>query len=142
MLSGSCLCGAIRYEITGELGPIGHCHCRTCRKAHAAAFATTARVDREGFRWSKGEDLVASFESTAGKQRFFCPRCGSHLVAAWNDAPTVIVRVGSLDSDPGTRPIVHIWTSLKAPWHEITDDLPQFAESIAIPAASTPPREA
>jgi len=137
MLSGSCLCGAIRYEITGELGPIGHCHCRTCRKAHAAAFATTARVNREGFRWSSGEELVASFESSPGKQRFFCPRCGSHLVAAWKDAPTVIVRVGSFDSDPGARPTLHIWTSLKAPWHEITDDLPQFTESVASPVAAT-----
>lgn len=131
MLSGSCLCGDIQYEITGSLGPIGHCHCRTCRKAHAAAVATTARVDRSKFRWSRGEDRVATFESTPGKKRYFCPRCGSHLIAAWDDAPNVIVRVGSLDSDPGARPVVHIWTSHGAPWHEITDTLPQFAESIA-----------
>jgi hypothetical protein len=95
MLSGSCLCGAVRYEIAGELGPIGHCHCRTCRKAHAAAFATTARADRAAFRWSAGEDLVTSFESTPGKRRFFCPRCGAHLIAAWDGAPAVIVRIGS-----------------------------------------------
>lgn len=136
-LAGSCLCGAIRYEVEGGLGPIGHCHCRTCRKAHAAAFATTSRVARARFRWSSGEALVASFESSPGKRRFFCPRCGSHLIAAWKDAPTVIVRVGSLDSDPGQRPAVHIWASQKAPWHEITDALPQFAES-ASSAAATP----
>jgi hypothetical protein len=131
VLLGSCLCGDVRYEIDGELGPIGHCHCRTCRKAHAAAFNTTAWVDRARFRWSAGADRVASFESTPGKRRFFCPRCGSHLMAAWTDAPHVIVRVGSLDSDPGGRPLVHIWTSQKAPWHEISDGLPAFAEAIA-----------
>ena len=138
VLAGGCLCGAIRYEVAGALGPIGHCHCRTCRKAHAAAFATTARVDRSRFRWSSGEGLVASFESSPGKRRFFCPRCGSHLIAAWEGAPTVIVRVGSLDSDPGARPVVHIWTSQRAPWHEITDALPQFAESA--PSSGAPPK--
>jgi hypothetical protein len=134
MLSGSCLCGAVRYEISGELGPIGNCHCRTCRKAHSAAFATTARVDRDSFRWSKGDNELASFESTPGKKRFFCPRCGSHLMAAWDGSPHVIVRVGSLDSDPGRGPVVHIWTSLKAPWHEITDKIPQFAEGTPAPS--------
>jgi hypothetical protein len=136
MLSGSCLCGAVRYEIAGELGPIGNCHCRTCRKAHAAAFATTARADRTAFRWSVGESVVASFESTPGKKRFFCPRCGSHLIAAWDAAPHVIVRVGSLDTDPGRRPVVHIWTSQKAPWHEISDGLPQLAESAPAPSVA------
>jgi hypothetical protein len=130
VLEGGCLCDAVRYEIEGALGPIGHCHCRTCRKAHSAAFATTARVERPRFRWSKGADLVASFESSPGKKRFFCPRCGSQLMAAWEDASHVILRVGSLDSDPRSRPVVHIWTSQKAPWHEITDDLPQFAEAV------------
>jgi hypothetical protein len=134
MLKGTCLCGDIAYEIDGDLGQIGHCHCRTCRKAHAAAFATTARVARGNFRWTRGENRVAFFESTAatndnpGKRRYFCSRCGSHLIAAWDDAPHVIVRVGSLDDDPGTKHIVHIWTSQKAPWFKITDELPQYAE--------------
>jgi hypothetical protein len=128
MPTGSCLCRDIQYEVNGELGPIGHCHCRTCQKAHAAAFATTTRVKREGFRWMQGEDRLAYFESTPGKKRFFCPRCGSHLMAAWDYASHVIVRVGSLDTDPGMRPIVHIWTAHKAPWFEITDGLPQHSE--------------
>jgi hypothetical protein len=134
-LSGSCLCGAVAYEIQGALGPIGHCHCRTCQKAHAAAFATTARVARADFHWTRGADVVASFRSSPGKQRFFCPRCGTHLVAAWDDAPTVIVRVGSLDGDPGGRPVVHIWTSHRAPWFEIADALPQLPEGAPKPPA-------
>jgi hypothetical protein len=139
MLSGSCLCGDVAYEIDGALGPLGHCHCRTCRKAHSAAFATTARVERPRFRWTRGEGSVASFESTPGKRRFFCPRCGSQLMAAWDGAPYVILRVGSLDSDPVGRPAVHIWTSEKAPWHEITDGLPQLAEGL--PGAPQPASE-
>jgi hypothetical protein len=134
MLSGGCLCGAVRYEVRGPLGPIGHCHCRTCRRAHAAAFATTARVARSDFRWVAGAEVVAGFESSPGKRRFFCPRCGSHLMAAWEGAPSVILRVGSLDDDPGARPVVHIWTSQRAPWFEITDALPALPEA----APSTP----
>lgn len=134
MLTGSCLCGTIAYQIAAKLGPIANCHCRTCRKAHSAAFATTASVPRDSFAWTKGEDVVASYESTPGKRRFFCPRCGSHLIAAWNDAPNVIVRVGSLDTDPGRGPVVHIWTSHRAPWHQITDAIPQ------LPEGAPPPR--
>lgn len=129
MLSGSCLCGAVRYAVDGALGPIGHCHCRTCRKAHAAAFATTARAARGDFRWTAGADVVAAFESTPGKRRWFCPRCGSHLMAAWDGEDSVIVRVGSLDDDPGSRPLAHIWTAQRAPWFEIADSLAQFAEA-------------
>jgi hypothetical protein len=69
VLTGSCLCGEIHYRIDGELGPIGHCHCHTCQKAHAAPFATTARVAREQFQWTRGADRVAHFESTLQPER-------------------------------------------------------------------------
>ena len=136
MLSGSCLCGAIAYEAAGFAGPIGHCHCRTCRKAHSAAFSTTARVDRAGFRWTRGADKLSHYESSPGKLRHFCSNCGSHLMAEWVDKPTVILRLGCLDTEIEERPIVHIWTSQKAPWFEITDELPQFPEGVLAPRAN------
>src|SRR5690554_2222167 len=103
-MKGSCLCGNIVYEVDSIDFPISHCHCITCQKAHSAAFATTARVYREKFRWLQGEDSLASFESSAGKLRWFCPDCGSHLVAEKAGMPVVIVRVASLDDDPGLMP--------------------------------------
>ena len=115
-MKGSCLCGAVAYEARALAGPIVHCHCRTCRKAHSAAYATTVRVSREDFRWTRGADTVAAFESTPGKLRHFCPRCGSHLMAEWVAQPQVIVRVGSLDEDPGARPAVAIFCSHDVPW--------------------------
>src|SRR5262249_24482759 len=102
-MKGSCLCGAVQYE-AAQVGRIGHCHCITCRKAHAAAFASTARVNREHFRWVKGENKLASFEFSPGRVRRFCSVCGSHLVAERATDPHVVLRVATLDEDPGSRP--------------------------------------
>lgn len=127
-MKGSCLCGASRYEISALAGPIMHCHCMTCQKAHSAVFATTARVNRDDFRWVKGEDNLGSFESTPGKRRWFCRNCGSHLMAEWVDRPEVIVRVATLDEDPGVVPAAHIWTSHDRPWLATDGDIPVHAE--------------
>ena len=121
---GQCLCGSIRYEIDGTIGPIGHCHCTTCRAAHASAFSTTARVARRDFDWTLGEESLRAFESTPGKNRYFCPKCGSHLIAAWDHEDEVILRVGSLVDDPGSKPVIHIWTDEKASWFDLDDGLP------------------
>ncbi|CAG9238983.1 Aldehyde-activating protein [Paraburkholderia tropica] len=114
--TGSCLCKSVRYEIDSLDSPIAHCHCITCRKAHAAAFATTARVMRDHFRWTAGEDRLRSFESSAGKFRHFCSACGTHLIAERPVQSHVILRVPTLDDDPGVKPVMHIWTSHDAPW--------------------------
>lgn len=127
-ITGSCLCGRVAFEVDALAGPIGHCHCRTCRKAHSAAFATTACVDRTAFRWLRGEEHLAAFESSPGKHRHFCRHCGSHLVAEWRDQPTVILRLGALDSDPGAAPVGHIWTSHDVPWLRYGPELPHLPE--------------
>jgi len=127
-MRGSCLCGTVTYEVDRLAGPIGHCHCSTCRKAHAAAFASTARVDRVHFRWLSGQAAVRSFESSPGKLRHFCSNCGSHLVAEWVAQPQVILRVATLDEDPGVRPKASIWVSHEVPWLAHGPDLASFSE--------------
>ena len=100
----------------GPIGPVGHCHCPTCRKAHGAAFSTVGRVRRAGFEWTSGELLLSSYESSPGKDRFFCSRCGSQLVAAWRDEDEVILRVGCIDTEEIVEPVAHVWTEKKAAW--------------------------
>jgi ADP-ribosyl-[dinitrogen reductase] hydrolase len=107
-------------------GVIVHCHCRTCRKAHASAFASTARVDREHFRWCRGEDQLCAYESSPGKLRWFCGKCGSHLVAERSGAPQVILRVATLDDDPALRPAMHIWTSHDVLWLDPWEAVPRY----------------
>ncbi len=127
-MQGSCLCGKIVYEADEFDAPIVHCHCRKCRKAHSSAFATTAPVLRENFRWLQGEGLLSFFESSPGKRRHFCSNCGSQLIAEWIDKPVVIIRMGCLDSEPGSKPQIHIWRSEGASWYDPGDDLPQLEE--------------
>ncbi|MBA2931446.1 GFA family protein [Pseudomonas sp. CCUG 57209] len=115
-LNGSCFCKGVRYQVDILYMPISHCHCRSCRKIHAAAFVATAGVMREHFRWTLGEELRAAFESSPGKFRHFCKRCGSHLMAERRQQPHVIVRVATLDDDPGVSPTSHIWASHDVPW--------------------------
>lgn len=127
MLKGSCLCGAVHYEVAGMSGKIGHCHCMTCQKAHAAAYATTGRVKRADFRWTRGEDKLNFFEATPGKRRYFCGGCGSHLVAGWDHEDEWILRVATLDNDPGETPAANIWVSHDRPWLA-NKHLPKFEE--------------
>jgi hypothetical protein len=80
VVRGSCLCGGVKYEITGPLMRSGHCHCSNCRKAHGAAFRSRARVRVEDFKWVQGKELVKYFESSPGFNRGFCSVCGSPIV--------------------------------------------------------------
>ena len=69
MLSGSCLCGRVAYEVDAPAGTIVHCHCRTCRKTHGSAFSSVSAVPRGQFRWIRGEELLQAYESSPGKFR-------------------------------------------------------------------------
>ena len=128
MLTGSCLCGSVAYEVDAEAGPIVHCHCQTCRKTHGAAFSTVTNVPRDRFRWTKGESLLKSFESSPGKQRHFCSGCGTHLVAERAGQAVLILRVATLDDDPAARPSFHIWTGHDVPWLAEDDEAPRYPE--------------
>ena len=127
MLRGSCLCGGVRYEISGPLRGVLNCHCSMCRKAHGAAFRTRASVKAADFRWVLGEDLVTYYESSPGNHRGFCRVCGSPLLSRFDfDSGVYGLPLGALDDDPGKKPMLHVFVASKAPWHDITDELPQY----------------
>jgi hypothetical protein len=135
MLRGSCLCGGVRYEINGPLSYPLNCHCSMCRKAHGAAFRSRARVKADDFRWMQGAELVTYYESSPGNHRGFCRVCGSPLLSRFDHDPRFYgLPLGALDDDPGIKPGLHVFVAHKAPWYDITDELPQFAE--------LPPRKA
>ncbi|NWL76003.1 GFA family protein [Pseudomonas taiwanensis] len=131
MHHGSCLCGAVKYEIDAPIESATHCHCSQCRKAHGAAFGTYFTVRWSNFRWVQGEDVVAKFHSSPGVTRTFCQQCGSTL--QWysqNAGPDCVgVALGTLDSALGEIPQSHIYTDSKADWYVIADGLPQESRS-------------
>jgi hypothetical protein len=131
MLTGSCLCGAVAYEVDAPLERIAHCHCRTCRKTHATAFSSVTAVPRERFHWTRGEAVLAAYESSPGKFRRFCSRCGSHIVAERTAQPVVMLRLGCLDTAVGERPQLHIWRSEGASWYDPARPWPEKPEGLS-----------
>ena len=126
MLTGSCLCGGVKYEIDGELGAVTNCHCSLCRKMTGSAFASGATIPTASFRFVAGSELLKEWESSPGYHRVFCGRCGSPIVKRKvNDPDNLRLRVGTLDSDPGVKMSKHHHVDSKAPWVEINDGLPQ-----------------
>ena len=128
MISGSCLCGKVTYNISGSPGDIVHCHCGTCRKAHGTAFSSVAAVPDDEFSIS-GSETLRSYESSEGKRRYFCAHCGTQIYAKREDTEHIILRLGSLDDDLEAVERSHIWISQKANWYLINSDLPQHDES-------------
>lgn len=122
------MCGAVAYEVQSVAGPIVHCHCQTCRKAHGSAFSSVSNVPREAFKWTRGENSLAAYESSPGKVRYFCMTCGSHILAERKDQPTVMLRLGCLDTPIHDAPMAHIWRSDGASWYDPKLQLPELAE--------------
>lgn len=124
--TGSCLCGGIQYEINGPLTDVLNCHCSMCRKLHASAFRTRAKVQSSDWRTLKGQELLKFYESSPGEHKGFCSNCGSSLYTKFDATPDIYgFPLGTLDTDPGVKPGRHVFVRSKAPWFEITDDLPQ-----------------
>jgi len=124
MITGSCLCGKVKYEISGEIGDIVHCHCQTCRKAHGSAFSSVSSVNDSEFTLFSKIPL-GCFESSKGKKRYFCSSCGTQIYAKRDDTKHIILRLGSLDNDPQAKESCHIWVSQKATWYSINSNLPE-----------------
>jgi hypothetical protein len=124
---GSCLCGAVRFRVHGEVAPIQFCHCSQCRKAQGSAFASNVPVATSALEWLAGRELLTEYESSPGKKRAFCSRCGSPVYSRRDAAPEVLrLRVGLLDEPVQARPAAHFCVASKAGWDVIGDDLPQF----------------
>jgi len=129
MLTGHCVCGRVRYEADADIGAIVHCHCETCRRTHASAFSSIASVPRASFRWVQGEELLSAFESSPGKFRRFCGKCGSHLMAERVSSAQVMLRLGCLDTPVKPNSLGHIWRSDGASWYDPKEILPEFPKA-------------
>ena len=124
---GRCLCGRIRFEIRGQVGPFAYCHCTSCRRASGTAFTANAPVREVDLKWLSGRDEIGEFESSPGKFRAFCRGCGSPIYARRvSAAGWLSMRLGLIDDELASSATAHFNVSEKARWFNVTDDLPQF----------------
>ena len=133
MIRGSCLCGSVNFEFSGDMTPIQYCHAKRCRKASGAASSVEALAPVDGFKWLSGEDKLTHYvaplmHSPPAYRKAFCSTCGSPMPKKMEGLPFMLINPGVLDNDPNARPFRHAFTAQKACWHEITDALPQHED--------------
>jgi hypothetical protein len=129
-LTGGCLCGGVRFEVTAPLESAGYCHCTRCRRRTGTAASPQARVVPGSLRITAGEELLRAYEPPDGFPKVFCSACGGALWSRNPRDPDVIsVRLGAFDGDPGIRPSYRQFVAYAAPWEPIPDDgLPRYPE--------------
>jgi len=124
---GSCLCGSIRFEIDGSIDSVIYCHCSLCRKASGSAFATNGFVRADGFKIREGKSALSEFESTPGRIRSFCSKCGSPIYSTnAQDPDRIRIRLGVIDTEVKERSISHNFVSSKADWEDLDAELPRY----------------
>ncbi len=130
MYTGQCLCGAIRFQYIGPMGPITLCHCSQCRRAHGSAFSASAPVQTLRFQYIAGEEQVREYESRPGKFRGFCVNCGSQLYSRVDAIPGILrLRIGAINEPLGKAPAAHEFVGSKSDWYAITDDITQYEKT-------------
>ena len=129
-ISGSCLCRKVRYEITGNMGVFQYCHCSRCRKVTGSAHAANLFVSPDDFNLVSGEDLIARFdpEDTKYFATCFCKKCGSTLPWLSKSGKVVIIPAGTLDDDPGIKPMQNIFCGSRPEWYTHVGSLPEHDE--------------
>ncbi|MFT5484547.1 MAG: hypothetical protein ACI9GW_003214 [Halieaceae bacterium] len=121
---GSCLCGSLSWEFTGEPYQAFNCHCKMCRKCHGAAFGTYWFLEQEQFNWTCDKSSLVQFESSTLLTRNFCGRCGSVAPYPNRTGEKIVVPAGCHDT--GKKSDCNIFVADNAPWHPITNGLPNY----------------
>jgi len=129
-LSGGCLCGMVKYEVSGDANRFYHCHCHRCRKATGTGHATNLILQPGRVTWVEGEALLGRYKVPEAERFFtcFCSNCGSPLPRVVPELELVVVPAGSLDSAPPVAPQARIFWDSRADWSCAAGDLPVFAE--------------
>lgn len=129
-ITGSCLCGAVEYSITSNMGLFQYCHCSRCQKITGSAHSANLFVAPSDFTWTRGADCVGRYEPEHTKHfaSCFCTHCGSNLPWLTKSGRAVIVPAGSLNQHPGIEPAANTYFASRAPWEKCVSDLPCFDE--------------
>ncbi|MEM9620638.1 MAG: GFA family protein [Pseudomonadota bacterium] len=126
-VTGQCLCGAIKYEISNPLTTMGVCHCKNCQRQAGSAFSTLAAVPVSDFSMTGTPKLYQDQDTTSGDpvERYFCEHCGSPIYSALGAQPEAIyLKTGTLDDTADFAPQFQAWCDTKQNWVELVDGVP------------------
>jgi hypothetical protein len=129
-MSGSCHCGAVRFEVTEDFSAVRICHCTTCKKISGGAGTTNGRARTDTIRVLAGEELIRTYQPDEGSSKSFCSQCGSNLFGGgWPESESSSVRISAIDSPFDRKPEAHTYVRSVAPWENFPDDgLERFDE--------------
>ncbi len=129
-VTGSCLCGSVRFEISSPSTAFRYCHCSRCQKATGGAHAANLFLPERQFKWLAGESLIKRFDLPAAK-RFavsFCTQCGTRMPHKIPGTENMLIPAGVLDAAPDLKPDSSIFWASKAAWYVETPEMPKFEE--------------
>lgn len=127
-ISGGCLCGKVRFEVSEFSSGIFKCHCSKCRKAFGGASSAAALAPESAFSWLAGAASVREYRASTGFLRRFCPDCGSILPQHLAEHGTWWIPAGLFDEDPGLALKQHIHVASKAAWEVLDEHTRQLPE--------------
>jgi hypothetical protein len=129
-IKGSCLCGAVQFEVTPPFSGFRYCYCSRCRKASGSAHAANLFLPEARFAWRRGEALVRHFD-LPGAKRFavsFCGECGSRVPHKIRTREDYLIPAGSLDEDPNARPENGIFWDSRARWYVESHEIAKYPQ--------------
>jgi hypothetical protein len=130
MITGGCLCGGVRWELSEPPLFASYCHCTRCQRRTGTAASAQARIASGSLQITAGEELIRCWEPADGAPKCFCSNCGGALWSKDAQSGEIMsVRLGTFDDDPGVRPEYHTYVAYAAVWEPLPDDgLPRFPE--------------
>lgn len=130
VFNGSCICGSVKYQITGTPRGFFHCYCRRCRKASGTGHASNVILNPDAVEWTAGEELLGSFKVPDAERyrTVFCTKCGSPMPRVAPNLKLAVIPAGSLDNEPPLGPTDRIMWDYRAGWCGETGDIPTWPE--------------
>ena len=130
--TGGCLCGAVRWRLSGPALGAGCCHCKRCQRRTGTAFSLTVLTAPGSFSLIQGESELKSYSAGDGWTKHFCGECGSQVMTTNPDDPEALaLRMGGFDGDPGVQIFFHQYTNYAPAWAPVADDgLPRYPERV------------
>ncbi len=142
-MEGSCLCGAVGFEIDGPFPKLYQCHCSLCRKQGGSTSNTGMIVETDKFHWSRGEELVTAWMRASGFRSHFCSICGAPVPNPLRDTGFIWVPSGLIDDGETLEIAAQLWIGSRAPWdrshgggmeYETAPDLRELIRLLHAPA--------